>query len=122
MLHFLHLFFLLFHLLLVLFNLTGWIWKRTRRAHLFVIGLTLASWTVLGFFYGFGYCPITDWHWQVLEKMGKANLPNSYLKYLLDLLTGLDWNAQLVDGLAVGGLAFALVASLWVNFGRVLKR
>lgn len=121
MYHFLHYFFLLFHLLLILFNLTGWIWKRTRRAHLFVICLTLASWTVLGFFYGFGYCPLTDWHWDVLEKMGKTNLPNSYLKYLLDLLTGLYWNAKLVDGMAVAGLAFALIASLWVNFGRKAK-
>ncbi len=116
MYQFLHYFFLLFHLALIIFNLTGWIWKRTRRAHMFVICLTLASWTVLGFFYGFGYCPLTDWHWAVLEKLGKADLPNSYLKYLLDLLTGLDWNAQLVDGLAVGGLTFALIASIWVNF------
>jgi Protein of Unknown function (DUF2784) len=115
MYHFLHYFFLLFHLILLLFNLTGWISKRTRRAHLLIICLTLASWTVLGFFYGFGYCPLTDWHWAVLEKMGKTDLPNSYLKYLLDLLTGMDWNAKLVDGMAVAGLAFALIASLWVN-------
>jgi Protein of Unknown function (DUF2784) len=118
MYQFLHYFFLLFHLLLIVFNLTGWIWKRTRRAHLFVISLTLASWVVLGFFYGFGYCPLTDWHWDVLAKLGKTDLPNSYLKYLLDLLTGMDWNAKLVDGMAVAGLAFALVASLWVNFGK----
>jgi hypothetical protein len=116
MLKFLNVFFLVFHLALILFNLTGWMWKRTRRAHLVVIGLTLASWTVLGIFYGFGYCPLTDWHWSVLEKMGKTDLPNSYLKYLLDLLTGLDWNARLVDGMAVGGLALALMASVWVNF------
>jgi hypothetical protein len=122
MYHFLHYFFLLFHLALILFNLTGWVWQRTRRAHLFVICITLASWTVLGFFYGFGYCPLTDWHWDVLEKMGRTDLPNSYLKYLLDLLTGVDWNADLVDGMAVAGLAFALTASLWVNFGRKEKK
>ena len=116
MYQFLNIFFLIFHLLLIVFNLTGWIWKRTRRFHLFVICLTLASWTALGIFYGFGYCPLTDWHWQVLEKLGKTNLPNSYLKYLLDLITGMDWNAQLVDSLAVAGLVLALLASLWVNF------
>ncbi|MBK8563290.1 MAG: DUF2784 domain-containing protein [Saprospiraceae bacterium] len=118
MYHFLHYFFLLFHLLLILFNLTGWIWKRTRRAHLLVICLTLASWTLLGFFYGVGYCPLTDWHWAVLEKIGKTDLPNSYLKYLLDLVTGMDWNAKLVDGMAVAGLAIALIGSLWANFGK----
>ncbi|MBI5915675.1 MAG: DUF2784 domain-containing protein [Bacteroidetes bacterium] len=116
MYQFLHVFFFVFHLLLVLFNLTGWIWKRTRRAHLITICLTLASWTLLGLRYGFGYCPLTDWHWQVLKKLGKTGLPNSYLKYLLDTLTGLDWNANFVDTTAVVGLVFALAASLWVNF------
>jgi len=48
-------FFLVFHTLLILFILSGWIWKRTRKANLVVILLTAASWGILGIFYGFGY-------------------------------------------------------------------
>jgi hypothetical protein len=116
MLHFLNIFFFVFHLSLVLFNLFGWIWKPLRRAHLIVVCLTLASWTILGIWYGFGYCPLTELHWQVLEKLGKTGLPNSYLKYLFDTLTGLDWNAELVDTAAGVGIVLALLASVWVNF------
>jgi hypothetical protein len=92
------------------------VWKPLRKAHLAVILLTLASWVVLGFWYGFGYCPLTDIHWNILEKMGKTDLPNSYLKYLLDTWTGLDWSARLVDNLAIAGLVFGLFMSVKYNF------
>nr|WKN37444.1 DUF2784 family protein [Tunicatimonas sp. TK19036] len=36
-------FFLLFHSTLVLFNLTGWMWKKARLPHLIVISLTIVS-------------------------------------------------------------------------------
>ena len=121
MLRFWHFFFFTFHLLVIFFNLAGWIWKPLRRVHLAVVFLTLGSWTILGFWYGFGYCPLTDLHWDVLHKMGKTDLPNSYLKYLFDTLTGMDWNAKLVDALAVGGIVFGLVMSVWLNFFKKSK-
>ena len=99
---FLDLFFLVFHTLLIGFNLTGWIWRRTRPWHLGALTLTLLSWVGLGAVYGFGYCPCTDWHWQVKRRLGEADLPASYVKYYLDGLTGLSWDPLLVDGLVVG--------------------
>ena len=115
MYHFLDVFFVVFHSSLVAFNLTGWIWKRTRRLHLITIGLTILSWFGLGVFYGWGYCPSTDWHWDVKRKLGETNLPNSYVKYYLDRLTGLSWDTATVDILvAVLGLT-ALVLSIWLN-------
>ncbi len=116
MLRFWDIFFFTFHACLVLFNLFAWIWKPLRRAHLVTVSLTLLSWTVLGIWYGFGYCPITEMHWRVLEKLGKTDVPNSYLKYLLDTATGLNWNADLVDTAAGVGIVLALGASIWVNF------
>ena len=112
---FLDVFFLVFHTALIGFNLTGWIWKKTRRLHLGVISLTIFSWVGLGFFYGFGYCPCTDWHWQVKHALGETGLPASYVKYYLDALTGLDWEPLVVDGsVAVLGLA-AFGVSVWLN-------
>lgn len=112
---FLDVFFVVFHSTLVLFNLTGWIWTKTRRLHLVTIGLTIASWFGLGLFYGWGYCPCTDWHWDVKRRLGETALPQSYVKYYLDAVTGLSWDAGVVDALVlILGLS-ALAASVWVN-------
>ena len=108
--------FIVFHTSLVLFNMTGWIWRRTRRMHLLTIGLTVLSWFGLGIFYGWGYCPSTDWHWQVKRALGETNLPSSYIKYYLDGLTGVTWDPAIVDaGVALLGLA-ALILSASLNW------
>ncbi len=113
---FLDFFFIVFHGSWVLFNLAGWAWIRTRRIHLITIGLTILSWFGLGIFYGWGYCPSTDWHWEVKREIGETNLPNSYVKYYVDKLTGFTWDSLVVDAavLILGLLAFAL--SCWLNW------
>lgn len=115
MLKFLDYFFLVFHFILILFNLFGWIWKSTRRLNLITLLLTGGSWFILGIFYGFGYCPFTDWHFRVLQKLGHHNLPNSYIKYITDRLTGLDFNAELVDTVTLVLFLLALVISIYIN-------
>ena len=113
---FLDYFFIIFHGSWVLFNLTGWVWRKTRRIHLMTIGLTMLSWFGLGIVYGWGYCPCTDWHWEVKSKLGETNLPNSYIKYYVDKLTGFSWDPLVVDTavLIFGLMAFAL--SCWLNW------
>ncbi len=113
--NFLDVFFFVFHAALVGFNLTGWLWARTRRLHLITMGLTVGSWFGLGAVYGWGYCPCTDWHWDVKRRLGESGLPRSYVKYYLDAATGWDWDPALVNGLVlVLGLgAFGL--SVWLN-------
>ncbi|HUR31773.1 MAG TPA: hypothetical protein VMZ69_10110 [Saprospiraceae bacterium] len=44
--------------------------EKTRKAHLLVIDLTIASWFIIGLWKGFGYCFLTDWHWRIKEKLG----------------------------------------------------
>ena len=90
MFKFLDIFFLVFHSLLILFNLFGWMWKKTRRLNLITLLLTGFSWVGLGLFYGWGYCFLTDWHWQVLKKAGELNLPDSYVQYLLNRILGIE--------------------------------
>jgi hypothetical protein len=110
----LDIFFLTFHASWVGFILAGWIWPAARRWHLLVIGLTFLSWFGLGLFYGIGYCPSTDWHWRVKTARGETGLPNSYVKYYLDRLTGLNLDPHVVDttvliiGLAALGLSITL--------------
>ena len=119
---FLDIFFTVFHTCLVLFNLFGWIWKKTRLANLITLLVTAGSWSILGIFYGFGYCPLTDWHFSVLEKLGYTNLPDSYLSFLFTRLTGLSIDQSLVDSVTLWGLIVALVISLYLNIRHWIRR
>jgi hypothetical protein len=112
---FLDIFFTVFHTCLVIFNLFGWIWKKTRRLNLICLLLTAASWVILGIFYGWGYCPLTDWHFSILSELGYTNLPNSYLSFLFTRLTGLPIDQSLVDAVTLWGLIIALAISLYLN-------
>ena len=115
--------FLVFHSSLVIFNLFGWIWKKTRVYNLITLGLTGASWLFLGMIVGTpGYCPLTDWHFSVLEKLGKTGLPNSYMKYLADRITGLDFSASLADSVTLYAFIAALVISVLLNIRGYMKK
>jgi len=115
MYYFLDKFFFVFHSALMSFIIFGWIWKKTRLANLTVILLTAFSWFILGIWYGFGFCPSTEWHWQVRYKLGYFDMPNSYTKFLVDTLTGLDLSQKVIDIFAVSLLLLALFASLLTN-------
>jgi len=123
----LDIFFVVFHTSLTLFNLLGWIWKKTRLANLITLSVTGASWLFLGMIVGMlGYCPLTDWHFNILEKLGKTDLPTSYIKYLTDRLTGLNVNETLVDKATLYCFIAALAISIFLNIrdfrNRRLKR
>ena len=112
----LDIFFVIFHTSLILFNLFGWIWRKTRVANLITLALTGGSWLIIGLLVGMiGYCPLTDWHFNILYKLGKTDLPISYIKYLADRLTGLDFNQTLVDNATLYGFLAALAISLFLN-------
>jgi len=119
----LDIFFVVFHTSLTLFNLFGWIWKKTRLANLITLGITGSSWLFLGLIVGMlGYCPLTDWHFAILYKLGKTDLPTSYIKYLTDRLTGLDVNETLVDKATLYCFIAALAISLFLNIKDFRKR
>lgn len=120
----LDIFFVIFHTSLIFFNLFGWIWKKTRKYNLITLLLTGASWSFLGLIVGTpGYCPLTDWHFSVLNKLGVTDLPSSYVKYLVDRLTGLDFNPSLIDNFTLYSFLVALGLSIFLNFrDYVVKR
>jgi len=103
------------HVLIIGFNLFGWIFPKTRLANLIGLSATGFFWLIVGIWYGFGYCPITDWHWQYKESQGEHNLPNNYIKYAFDEITQKDWDPTVVDWIT--GLAFAgaFIVSIFLN-------
>lgn len=116
MYRFLDYFFLVFHFALVVFNLFGWVFKKTRRLNLITLGLTFLAWFGLGIFYGIGYCPVTDWHWDVLHNLGQYNLPDSYISYILNRIFNLSVQESLVENLT--GLLFFMAFGIsgYLNF------
>ena len=86
------------------------------KLNLIMLLLTGASSLFLGLIVGtLGYCPLTEWHFTILEKLGKADLPGSYIKYLSDRLIGLDINASLFDKSTFYSFLTVLVFSLFFN-------
>ena len=119
----LDIFFVVFHSSLVIFNIFGWVFRKTRRLNLITLILTGSSWLFLGLLVGtLGYCPLTDWHFRILEKMGKTNLPFSYMKYLFDRITGLNIDEKLVDKLTLAVFVAALTASIIFNTWDFLRK
>jgi len=101
------------HLVVIAAFMFLWIPKSTVRLHRWIVGLTAASWLVLGYFYGLGYCFLTDLQWHVKRALGVRRLPGSFVKYAADFVTGSDLPPKLVD--AIAGLVFFLGcgAALW---------
>lgn len=107
--------FFAFHTALILFNVLGWIPRKTRPWNLATLLLTLFSWTVMGLWFGKGYCVCTDLHWRVRAAMGIHDHADSYLVLLVRLLTGWDPPVVLVNNVAAAVFAFSLVASVALN-------
>ena len=113
--HIANIFFYVFHTVLILFNLFGWLIPGLRRLNLLTLLITFASWGLLGIWYGWGYCFLTDWHYDVLYKLGERGLPGSYIAFLTARLTGWMPPEGLVDTLTLGLAVLALTCSVWAN-------
>ena len=96
--------FFVFHTSWIGFNCLGWIWRRTRPWQLATVSLTALSWFGLGLWFGWGYCPCTDWHWQVRARLGFID-PPSYIQLLIREVTGIELGPDGADALAIVILA-----------------
>ncbi len=115
-------FFVVFHSALILFVLFGWILRPLRTIHLIVVLLTGASWFILGLFYGIGYCPLTDWHWQVLRQLGETGLPPAYVQYILQRLLRIHITPAFSDLITLLGWAGALIIAIYLQYMKLRKR
>jgi len=110
----LNILFFVVHTVWMIFNCVGWIWRRSRPWHLASLVLTGLSWFGLGIWYGWGYCPCTDWHWQVRERLGYQD-PPSYTELLMEELTGLEVSTPTANLITVSVVAAALVLNAVLN-------
>ena len=115
---FLNFFYEALHLLVVFSNLLLWMFKKSRLFHFYLVNLTMFSWVGLGWWYGFGYCFLTQWHWEIKKECGESSqLPNSFISYLLNEYFHFFPKSLYVD--IVTAVSFILVFSLsWVFYIR----
>jgi hypothetical protein len=118
----LNIFFFVFHTLLTLFNITGWMFRATRKWNLITLLLTAFSWFGMGIWYGWGYCVCTDWHWAVRERLGFHDQSSSYIHFLLLKLTGINFNENLVNNVTLIVFVISLAMSIWLNIRDRKKR
>ena len=112
---FLNILFFVFHTCFTIFNLTGWMFQKTRKWNLITLLLTAFSWFFLGIWYGWGFCFCTQWHWEVREHLGLHDQSRSYIQFLLLKLTGIRFNENLVDRLTLLFFFISLIMSIWLN-------
>lgn len=93
------------HILLMIFILSGWFFPRLHLVHFIVIALTGISWLVFGHGNAYGNCILTEWHWQILAKLGETDLPETYTQYLLKRITGIS---------VMKGTALAFTRTAWL--------
>jgi len=108
-------FFFVFHTVLVLFNLFGWIFPKTRKLNLVSLLLVAFSWFVLGIRYGWGYCFCTDWHWHVREHLGYFDQSRSYIHFLILKISGINLPEKAVEAGTAACFLACLVISVWLN-------
>ena len=113
----LNIIFFILHNVLIVFNLTGWIWQRTRHLHLLTIGATLFSWIVMGAWRGWGYCLCADWHFQIRRQMGIHQGESSYTEMLFNQIPGVTVSRTFADIVTVSGLILILLATtvVWIR-------
>ena len=106
--------FFTFHTAWIAFTCLGWLSRRTRRWQLVAVALTALSWFGLGAWYGWGYCPCTDWHWSVRARLGYVD-PPSYIQLLIAEVTGIDISPGIANTLAVVVLAVSAVLGVMLT-------
>lgn len=110
-----NIFFFVAHTSLIVFNLLGWIPRKTRKLNLITLSLTVSSWTLMGVWNGMGYCVCTDWHWQIRRAMGIEETADSYLVLMVRNVWGWDPPIGLVNAVAAAVLVSSVACSVWVN-------
>jgi hypothetical protein len=105
------------HVALIIFNMFGWIWSRTRLLHLITLGLTAFSWLVLGAWYGWGYCFCTDYHARILEQLNDPGADVTFIQLMFQRLFRIELSQPAADGLAVSVFVLILLATatVWVR-------
>ena len=103
------------HLTIIIFSVTGWMIPALRPFHLLLCLLIAFSWLVLCARKGWGYCLVTDWQWNLMRRMGRTDLPSSYMPMLYRFITGHEGDNRRIEMVTRSVFFCYFLASLVVN-------
>lgn len=106
-LKFFDIFLTFFHDAFSIWNCLAWIFPKLRFLHFITINLTFLSWIGLGYFYGWGYCFLTDYHYNIKYQLGERNLPPSYIQLRIYEIFGILPDLELTNWIL--GILFSLL-------------
>jgi hypothetical protein len=122
MLYLIDVLFTLLHIIIILFNLFGWIFPAARKAHFICIAITAFCWFILGIWFGWGYCPLTDWQWNIKNQLGETNLPASFITWFANKITGMRFGDTFINLLTLILFILAAIVSVYFNFLKPRKK
>ncbi|MGE9744308.1 DUF2784 family protein [Bdellovibrio bacteriovorus] len=100
------------HLGVMFSNLFLWWFRKTLWLAQITLAMTLISWVGLGYRYGWGYCFLTEWQWQIKSKRGELSLPDSYIQYILQKL-GFSYADSDVNRVVLFLFVVSILGCLW---------
>lgn len=110
------------HLSIIITIVFGWYFRKTRRLNLLIIMVTSVSWFGFGWFYGMGYCFLTDYHFQIKRELGASDLPISYIKYIVDRSFSVDSNTSIIDIITMTTFIISSLLSIILNIEDYYKK
>ena len=99
----------------ILINCFGWAFKKTLRINLLLLLITISSWSILGLFYGVGFCFLTMLHSLSLDFFGPTSIPFSYLDYIILEKLNINTSSNVISLTSIFSFVTALAISLKRN-------
>ena len=103
------------HIAVILINCLGWTYKPVKKFSLYLILITLFSWSIVGIFGGIGFCPITYLHSKYLLSNHDYILPFSYLDYIFINNLDFDISSRTISLISIIVIFSSLYLSLAKN-------
>ena len=115
----LDIFFNFIHLLIIFINCFGWAWEKTLKLNIFLLLATIVSWSILGIFFGLGFCFLTNIHFIFLNSIETTAIPFSYLDHLLIDSLDLKISSKIISLFSILVIFASLGVSIKKNFYHV---
>jgi len=110
------------HILAILINCFGWAFSKTLKLNLWLLLLTISSWSILGLFFGIGFCFLTEVHSFALGLMGRPSISFSYLDYLLLVKLKIPISSNIISILSILAVFTSLGISIKKNLTTISSK
>tara|TARA_B100001989_G_C24413747_1_gene400381 strand:- start:162 stop:716 length:555 start_codon:yes stop_codon:yes gene_type:complete len=106
----------LLHVFVILLNTLGWVSEKTRRVSLLFLILTIFCWSIMGLFFGIGFCPLTYLHSEYLNFKYSYILPFSYMDHFIINIIDFNISSKIISIVSITFVFLSLYINLKKSF------